>query len=340
LRTLLVAALFSIGPAAFAAHDMEEMSNPLELHFGGDVGFGKRFGDSAESSAFNLGVVDTMIHGRLSRAFSALAEVVYEDDGAGGFGFDVERLQISYTPSARFSISAGRFHTPLGYWNTAYHHARWMYSSIQAPLLARFEDQAGPLPTHTTGVLLHGMLPAGSVRLEYDLAVGNGRGQRPDPPQQFGDINEGKSVTAGLHASIGGLRFGAGGTFDATTLANGTDMQELLAIADVHWVADALELIAEGAVIHHDFGAVTSDNVGGYLQLAVRLREDLHAYARAERFVRGDGEAFLVTPTTSSALGGVRYELISTAALKVEAGWERVAGVSGGSVRGQVAWLF
>src|ERR1700730_16670407 len=146
-RLGLLAALLISRPVA--AMDMDDM---LELHFGADVEGGKRFGDTATPSEFNLGVIDTMIHGRLSRAFSALAEIVYEDAG-GQFGFDVERIILNYEPRAWFRLSVGRFHSPLGYWNTAYHHARWMYVSTRAPLLAHFEDDQGPLPTHTIGVL-------------------------------------------------------------------------------------------------------------------------------------------------------------------------------------------
>jgi hypothetical protein len=91
---LLFAALF-FAPAVFAV-DLDDMSQPVELHFGGDVNGVKRFGDSSAPSGFALGVIDTMIHGRLSRAFSVIAEIVYEDDG-GRFGFDVERLAASAT---------------------------------------------------------------------------------------------------------------------------------------------------------------------------------------------------------------------------------------------------
>jgi hypothetical protein len=260
LRNVIVLALLLL-PAAVLADDIE-VDHPLEIHFGGDVGFGKRFGDSSQPSAFRVGVIDTMIHGHLSRTFSALAEVVYEAADNGGFGFDVERLVLNFTPRAWFSISAGRFHSPLGYWNTAYHHARWMYASIEAPLLARFEDGQGPLPTHTIGVLVHGMVPAGDLRFEYDVAVGNGRGPQADPPQQFADNNEGKSLIAGLHVGIAGLRVGLSGMIDATTLSTGLDMQEQLAVADVHWTRESLEAIAEGALIRHDFGTQVAVNAG------------------------------------------------------------------------------
>ncbi len=334
IRLGLIAALVISPPVA--AMDMGDM---LELHFGADVEAGKRFGDSATPSEFNLGIIDTMIHGRLSRDFSALAEIVYEDAG-GGFGFDVERLMLSYEPRAWFRLSVGRFHTPLGYWNTAFHHARWMYASTRAPLLVHFEDDQGPLPTHTIGVLVHGAVPAGGVRLEYDVAVGNGRGPTPDPPQQFADDNNHKSVCAALHVQVGGVRVGVSGLIDTATLPSGEDMSEKLAVADVHLILGELEAIAEGALIHHETSGVAATNLGGYVQLAYGLSEDLHLYSRAERFVRAATETYLDTPTASNVLGGIRYDLVPTAALKVEGGWERFGGVDATTVRGQLSWLF
>jgi hypothetical protein len=312
----------------------------LELHFGGDVNGGKRFGDSSTPSAFSLGVVDTMIHGRLSREFSVLAEIAYEDAGDGGFGFDVERLMLNYEPRSWFRVSAGRFHTPLGFWNTAYHHARWMYVTTEAPLLARFEDEAGPLPAHTIGVLVHGAVPVGPLRLEYDLAVGNGRGPQSDPPQNFGDVNEGKSFCAALHFGFKEFRIGLSGMLDNSTISPGVDLDERIGVADLHWELGDLEAIVEGALIHHDVSGVTALSYGGYAQLSFGLREDLHVYGRAERFVRDAAESYLLTPTATIAVGGLRYELTSTAALKLEGGWERIAGVEGTTARGQVAWLF
>ena len=328
-------------PALLAADDMEDMSQPLEIHFGGDVGFAKQFGDASTPAAFQLGTVDTMLHGRLARAVSVMAEVVYEGAEDGTFGFDVERLMITYAPRTWLQISAGRFHTPLGYWNTAYHHARWMYTTTAAPLFSRFEDQQGPLPTHTIGLLVHGLLPSsGGLKIEYDACVGNGRGPKQDPPQQFADIDEGKSICGGLHFAVGGLRAGISGIVDSSTFPAGATLKEQIGVADVHWRGSGFEAILEGAVIHHDLTGIGATNLGGYAQLGYFVREDLQIYGRAERFSRDSAEAYLTTPTATTLLGGGRWEMVPSAALKVEGGWESLAGVAGPYLRGQVAWLF
>jgi hypothetical protein len=248
---------------------------------------------------------------------------------------------INYQPRAWFGLSLGRFHTPLGYWNTSYHHARWMYSTVEAPLLVRFEDQQGPLPTHTVGVLAHGSFPVGGMRLEYDAGIGNGRGPASDPPQNFADVNEGKSVLAGLHLSEAGFRFGVSGIVDATTTSAGVDVAEQIAVGDAHYRGGALEAMAEGAIILHQMSSgASATNFGAYAQAAWFLRDELHVYARVERFDRSAAEIYLPTPAYSTALGGVRYEMASSAALKVEGGWERIGRVDATALRGQLSWLF
>jgi hypothetical protein len=179
------------------------------------------------------------------------------------------------------------------------------------------------------------------MRLEYDAGVGNGRGREPDPVQQFADINDGKSLIAALHLGFGALRVGVSGLVDATTTAAGVDMAEQIGMADVHWKLGPLELIAEGAVLRHDFtGGGVATNYGGYAQAVFSIRDDFHLYGRAERFERAPEEAFLTTPTTSNALGGIRWDADASASLKFEGGWERALGADTGSVRGQLSWLF
>jgi len=139
---------------------------------------------------------------------------------------------------------------------------------------------------------------------------------------------------------VGGVRVGVSGLIDTATLPSGEDMSEKLAVADVHLILGELEAIAEGALIHHETSGVAATNLGGYVQLAYGLSEDLHLYSRAERFVRAATETYLDTPTASNVLGGIRYDLVPTAALKVEGGWERFGGVDATTVRGQLSWLF
>jgi hypothetical protein len=325
-----------------AAQHMGDAS--FELHFAGNVDFAKRFGDTVDSSSFSLGAFDTMAHAHLSKEFSVLSEAVFEGGASGEWGFDLERLQLNYEPRRWFRATVGRFHSPLGYWNTAHHHSKWMSTAIDAPLLMRYEDEAGPLPMHTIGAMAHGLVALGEdVSFEYDAGVGNGRGFATDPPQNFSDVHEAKALLAGVHLKAFGVRLGVAGYLDRTNVgsAAGPRLREQLVVADISYLERGWEVIAEGAAIRHDVdGGSVSVSRGAYLQIGYQMSDLLKPYARAERFIRGADEVFLPTPNQSSVLGGVRLDPIPSAALKLEAGWERADGIDGVLIRSQIAWLF
>jgi hypothetical protein len=46
------------------------------------------------------------------------------------------------------NVVVGRFHSAIGYSNTAYHHGTWLQTTTGRPLLFQFEDQGGILPIH------------------------------------------------------------------------------------------------------------------------------------------------------------------------------------------------
>lgn len=87
---------------------------------------------------------------------------------------EMERLQVGIAPNASNKIWMGRFHTPLSYWNTAYHHGAYLQPSITRPGIAEYEDEQGILPMHLTGILLDGSKELSQTRLNYELAVGVG----------------------------------------------------------------------------------------------------------------------------------------------------------------------
>jgi hypothetical protein len=62
---------------------------------------------------------------KLSDHLSFLAEMVFGADTTNEVGIDIERYQLVYRLNDYFSVSGGRFHTAIGYYNTAYHHGNW-----------------------------------------------------------------------------------------------------------------------------------------------------------------------------------------------------------------------
>jgi len=130
----------------------------------------------AGRSTFALGLMDLFVTSKITDRFSYLAEIGFEaDPSTNDMGVDLERAQISFTPNDSFSVSAGRTHAMLGYYNTAFHHGTWFQTTIDRPRIFEFEDSGGPLPIHNVGLAAMGKIPSGSLGLHWLAEVGNGK---------------------------------------------------------------------------------------------------------------------------------------------------------------------
>lgn len=87
---------------------------------------------------------------------------------------ELERAQAGIATASSYSVWIGRFHTPISYWNTAYHHGAYMQTTIARPGISEYEDGHGVLPMHTTGVLLEGATDLAKSQVSYDVALGFG----------------------------------------------------------------------------------------------------------------------------------------------------------------------
>jgi hypothetical protein len=168
-KGILVGVALALGASAAQAVDFGVF---------GDVnyrGFDKanRTRDHRLSNTFAQGQFDLYGTQKIDPKTKAFFELVFED-GGDGYGVDLERLYISRELTSNFAISAGRFHTPLGYWNTAYHHGAILQDTISRPTFLNFEDGYGALiPMHMIGIMGTGKISTGGGDLGYDLMLGN-----------------------------------------------------------------------------------------------------------------------------------------------------------------------
>lgn len=147
-------------------------------------------GDTApgDTTSFSLGQLDLFVTSDVSDKFKFLSEIVFEagpdniygttTGSANTFTVDIERYLLQYSHNDYFNISAGRGHTAIGYYNTAYHHSSWLQTTTGRPFIYEFEDRGGILPIHTVGVTVSGQVPSGNLGLHYVAEVGNGRASR------------------------------------------------------------------------------------------------------------------------------------------------------------------
>jgi hypothetical protein len=126
-------------------------------------------------SGFNLSNVDFYLAPNFGDKMKALMELNYEYTDQGILTFDLERFQAGYTFSDALTLWAGRFHTPFGVWNTAFHHGPYIQVSTERPRFVAFEDQGGIMPSHTVGLMGSGTFRLeNGDRINYDAFVGNG----------------------------------------------------------------------------------------------------------------------------------------------------------------------
>ncbi|MBI5756717.1 MAG: hypothetical protein HZA12_07305 [Nitrospirae bacterium] len=146
-------------------------SHAFELNGFADVSFTKSTegADEFRNGDFAFGTLDLYLAENLENV-EILSELVVE------FGnvVDLERLYLGYTFSDELRIRIGRYHTPLGVWNTSYHHGVQLQPTINRPVFLNFEDDAGILPTHVVGAYLSGRTRTTAGVLEYGAMIGNG----------------------------------------------------------------------------------------------------------------------------------------------------------------------
>jgi hypothetical protein len=263
--------------------------------------------------------------------FSELTLTARSDAGTGtppatGFNAEVERIIIRYDWNDYFKVSFGRYHTPINYWNTAYHHGSWLQTTIDRPEMTQFGGSF--LPVHFVGMLVEGDAPAGGLNLNYAVGMGNGRGQVLSRGGDLGDINNNRAWLVNLFVKpdvLYGLQIGGSVYRDKLNPLTGLPTHEWIESAHVVWAKESPEFIAEFANVTHDpiAAGVTSNSQAFYTQLAYRLPASLRLWKPYYRFEYihvpfADALFRSIVPSFNASTAGVRYDITSFAAFKVE----------------------
>ncbi len=165
-------------------------------------------------TTFQAGQFALFMNSQISNKLSFLAEVAYSPDSSNTWGLDVERYQLTYRWNRYLSASAGRMHTSIGYYNTAYHHGTWFSTAQGRPIMYLFEDSGGVLPVHIVGASVTGEVPGTEkLGLHWVAEVGNGRTSGPStaPVQNFLSDRNYKAVNLAAYIrpdGIPGLQLG------------------------------------------------------------------------------------------------------------------------------------
>ena len=307
--------------------DPDQASGMPTMQFRGFSDVSYRLDDeSGTANSFSIGQFNLFITSKLTDKLSVLAEVVVEADLGNKVGIDLERLLLRWVSSDFLSVSAGRYHTAIGWYNTAYHHSAWMQTAIGRPLLFAFEDDGGFLPIHDVGLSLGGRIPSGSLGLRYIFEVGNGAASRSiddEPVQNVVDENNGKAVNVGLLARPAGLPgFEAGISVYHDTLApeGGPKIGETIVAGHAVYQTSGVEWLNEVVYVRNATadGGPVFDTVGFYTQASKQFGA-WRPYFRYQ-YVNApeDDPVFPGVGLQHGPSVGLRFDVADSAALKFQ----------------------
>jgi len=314
----------------------EELNAPrLQIRGYADVGWSGS-DQKGSTNSFALGQYNLFITSRLTDRASFLAETVLEVDSKNQFGIDPQRLLLIYTVNDALNFSFGRYHTGIGFYNTAYHHSAFMQTTLGRPFLFQFEDGGGILPIHNVGVSVTGLL-SNAAGLHYLAEIGNGRSARTalgvSPVQNAVAEHNGKAFDLGLYFRppvVAGLQIGATGYHDHLTpvvLVGGVptripNVSEDIIAGHVVYQNSRFEFLNEGVLMRHqsDGSPVLVNIPGFYSQMSNRWGR-YRPYFRYEYLqVPVNDPLYADVGLIHGPHGGLRYDLSEMSAFKVEYG--------------------
>jgi hypothetical protein len=323
----------SPAPPAPPPESQEDKPIPgVKLRMFGDVGY-EASDEKGETNSFHIGTLDLFMTGALTDRFSVLGEVLFLSSPDNSFSLDVERLLLQYKQNDYLAMAIGRYHSSIGYYNTAYHQGAWFQTAVDRPFMYAFDDHGGFLPLQEVGVTVSGQIPSGNLGLNYVAEMGNGRSHLlgSDPAQNFQDTNNGKSFNFALFArprEMPGLEAGFSTYHDKLTFTDNINHGELISTVYVVYVDSKYEFLNEAMLVRHTGSMAGAPGVfhtpGFYTQFSRRFGK-YRPYFRYSYVNAGVAEPIYGDPADGPIVGrrngptlGLRYDLNNHAAFKLQ----------------------
>lgn len=304
----------------------------LSIRGSGDINFVAEEdidGGGNSPNTFSLGDTSLLITSELSNNVHFLSELSIEFNDENRTELHLPRVQLTYRQSDLLSLAIGRMHTNLGYWNTAYHHSTWLFSTTSRPELFRWEDDGGVMPVHQVGVQVFGKARASRLNVGYNLAVSNGRGKISKEVQNIRDRNDEKAFNGTLYLIPNfapGLKLGVTAYFD--TIPSDPDVpgrdeeiDERIIGAYLSYIEGNIELLGEVAGLSHHLKETPEDHdiFGFYVQGGYQMGR-WKPYYRFD-LVDFKGRFAYFSPNDADIrrhTAGIRWDLLTWNAIKLE----------------------
>jgi hypothetical protein len=289
------------------------------------------------TTSFSLGQLDLFVTSDVSDRFKFLSEIVFEAGPTNiygtytgepnSFGVDIERYLLQYSHNDYFNISAGRVHTAIGYYNTAYHHSSWLQTTTGRPFLFDFEDHGGILPIHTVGVSVSGQVPSGSLGLHYIAEVGNGRASRAplvqEPVQNEIDDQNHKAFNVAMFArpeGVPGLQAGLSFYRDILSPLNQPRVGESILAGHIILERSKYEWLNEALLDRHTIqGTSLAYNTPGFYSQVSKQFGAYRPYFRYQYVNAPNNEPiFPDVQLRAGPSAGLRFDASESVALKFQ----------------------
>lgn len=303
----------------------DEHAGPPRLQIQGfaDLGF-RATNEPGRTTSFGLGQLDLFLTSRLSEKFSVLGELIVEAGEDNAFNFEIHRLLLRYQHSDYLALSAGRYHTAIGYFNTAYHHGAWFQTAINRPFIFAFESKGGILPLHNVGVSAQGRVPRAPWGLRYVAEFGNGRAARSPQDravQTSVDENNGKAFNVALFArprQVKGLQTGFSIYRDNLTPRVAPNVGQTILATHLVYQNALYEMLNEAVLLRHSTPARTSHALGLYTQFSRRFGRSRPYFRYQHLNVPDSDPLFPAAGRRNGPSLGLRYDVSDYAALKLQ----------------------
>jgi len=261
----------------------------------------------------------------ISERFDFFAETSLSARRGKEFKAELERGIIKYSYSDALKVSFGRYHTPINWWNDAFHHGQWLQTTVARPEMTRFGSEF--IPVHFVGGMVQGNIPSGLHNLSYTVGLGNGRNDPISGGGDAGDVNNSRAAFVKLAAKpdyVYGLEVGAAYYVDKITAGLSEEFDEWVGSLYVVLHRETPEVIVEYAHIDREGRDSGSSFTGNayYVQVAYRLphwQSRLKPYARYETINVPAGEpVFFTQMDRAGYLVGMRLDFSAPVAVKLE----------------------
>jgi hypothetical protein len=275
---------------------------------------------------FYTGDFDLLLTSRITDKASVLSEIVFGEGDAQEFGVDLERMLLIYNYNDHLRMSFGRYHTGIGYYNTAIHSGSWLRTTADRPLVMEFAQDGGVLPTQAVGVSTTGSIPSGRLGLNYLAEYGSSDTIRPDLTNGKPiDENNGNQVNVELFVRpepFPGLQIGGSVYHDRISdFSRGPNVRLGQTIVNGHlvYLRHGIEFLNEGFLIRHAYeqSSTVYDMSAFYSQISKQYHH-IRPFFRYQYINAARGSILQDLDLRQGPSFGARYDFNDSIAFKTQ----------------------